>query len=441
MYGSLTEIHSDSTDDKRDDELFQFPSTDMGTRTNVVKSDLILKFFISCLYGIIPHVDLSGEHKDRYFIPAVFVVLSQWFAVAEYSYVVNTYWRSTKYQSYINTKEKSLCNTTCFRNLPSNMMVIPTETIILLMGLVVSGALTVTLGALYFRRTFKANTFSGRRRLCLLPRLGDHVDGDELKSLSKKDWLQINGLLAAGILIVIFSIFTDQFYNTYFDFVGIHCFLHTKFPKTPSELQKYMYFYALSMLFWGYGATICACCLFHAMALRIKAQIYSTEKTVLTSVHSREAFFDHTETLVRYKKEMISMFRLWFVSHNIVFIILLAGIVYEWVEVLQLTEKTIPSECSKNLIMSQLSGTLAIVYKFAFPILSASLVTNRFKSYFKNIAFSNRIKDMSTIEILALAEHSGFEVFYIRVTPKLAILICASCFIGVLKVVAQVQQS
>ena len=435
MYGSITESNCDILNSNKD-RLPQSQSNARSRNTNVFKSGLIINLFISLLYCISPSIQQSGQLKDRYFIPAAVLSLSQWYAVGEYVYVVHTFWKNATYQNVTSSTKCTFCKNQCFKQLPPEMLVIRTETVILLMGLVVSGALTLTLGVLYFRRNTRRLEYDGRRKLHLLPRVNDDLlDIDEVDDLSDKDWLQTNGLLVVGILIFILAILTDQLCNTYFDFVGIHNFLSQKFFHF---YQKSMYIVALSMLFWGYGATICACCLFHAMALRIRSRIHRTELTVLRSVRSREGFFAHTNSLIRYKTEMTSMFKLWFVSHNIVFTLLLAGIIYEWVEVLQATENTVPKACFSRLMASQASGTLLILYKFAFPIISGSLVTNSFTKYFRNIAFSNKIKDMEVTEILALAEYSGFEIFYIRVTPKLAIILLAACFIGVLKVVTQV---
>ena len=437
MYGSITRRNGDIVRPLNEDPPIQTHGSDRSRRSNdVFTSGFLLNFFISFLYGVIPRVQQSGQLKERYFIPAAVIVLWSWYTIGEYCYVVKTFWKNETYQNLTESTKCPLCQSTCFKKLPPEMLVIRTETVILLMGLVVSGALTLTIGVLYFRRNTRRMDHGGPKRFHLLPRVHDDLlEEDDIDDLSDKDWLQTNCLLLVGIFIVIFSILTDQLLNTYFDFVGIHIFVGQEFVPL---YQKAMYIVALSMLFWGYGATICACCLFHAMALRIRSRIHRTELTVLRSVSSRDGFFAHTNNLIRYKTEMTSMFKLWFASHNIVFVLLLAGIIYEWIEVLQVTENTAPKECFPVLMASQLAGTLAIAYKFAFPIVSASLVTNSFVHYFRNIAFSNKIKDMEVTEILALIEYCGFEIFYIRVTPKLAIILLASCFIGVLKVVTQV---
>ena len=433
MYESLTEGNGDAMFQSSDEE---YQRSDRRRSTTVIRSGFILNIFISFLCCIIPGIQESGRLKDRYFIPAAVIVLCQWYTVGEYGYVIKTFWKNATYQNLSDTTNCPSCNSTCFAKLPPEMLVIRTETVILLMGLIVSGALTLTLGVLYFRRNTRRMEYDGRRKLHLLPRVNDDLlDKDELDDLSDKDWLQTNCLLVVGIIITILTILTDQLCNTYFDFVGIHNFLNQEFFH---PYQKAMYSVALSMTFWGYGATICACCLFHAMALRIRSRIRRTELTVLRSVSSREGFFAHTNNLIRYKTEMTSMFKPWFATHNAVFIPLLAGIIYEWVKVLQATENRLPRECFSRLMAAQISGTLLIVYKFAFPIMSASLVTNSFTKYFRNIAFSNKIKDARVTEILALSEYTGFEIFFIRVTPKLSILLLVSCFIGVLNVVAKV---
>lgn len=402
------------------------------------KSELILKILIYCLYGIFPGLVNSGRSSDWYLVPAVVVTTGQWFAVGEYIYVIARFWKSERFQ---NISSNNDCADPYMRCYTANYMtVIPTETVVLLMGLVFSGAITVVLGTIFFRENFRRTPVNGWRRFDLIPDMQDDPFEQAENRLSDgdgTDWLHTNMLLAVGFLILGFSIFTDQAFNTYFDFVGIHNFLCVKGERAPSGRQKVMYYTALVMLFWGYGATICACCLFHAMAMRIKQRVSYTERVVLNNVCTKEEFLWHTNKLISYKKQMISRFKLWFTSHNVMFVILLAAMIYEWIEVLQQKGRSIPAECLPNLIVSQVSGTMIICYEFAFPILSASLVTDRFSKYFKNVAFSSTIKDMHATDILALAQHSGFDVLFIRVTPKVALLIFGSCFAGILKIATQ----
>eukprot|EP00112_Aurelia_sp_Birch-Aquarium-sp1_P005652 Seg1643.6 transcript_id=Seg1643.6/GoldUCD/mRNA.D3Y31 product="hypothetical protein" protein_id=Seg1643.6/GoldUCD/D3Y31 len=430
-----------------------------GSEISIWRSDRFMKFFICILYGICPGMLKTNERRICYLIPTILIVLLQWFAVFMYAYCINKFWSKIDGSLEYNGKDE------CINFIDVATGNIPSETAILLMGLVISGAITVSIGAVYFHR--RGNVFARPSyvKFELLPQIQFRNENEDWEDDSK-DWLSTNILVGIGLLVMAFAIFTDQQYNTFYDFIGIHDFLNkTKVtstapcrqtisvvnssivdastPKKANLTEKFLYYTALAMLFWGFGATICACCLFHAMANRITARIKNTQEVILSRARSRDEFFLHIRKLHDYKDGMVSKFKLWFASHNVMFVILLAAMIYEWVIVFRdtgSTKKPDPcrTHCKNKLLMAQISGTLLICYKFAFPILSASKVTSCFQKFYMNIALSNKVQDLDVIELMALSKNSGFELYFIRVTPQLAVAIFISCFIGILKFVGDV---
>eukprot|EP00795_Rhopilema_esculentum_P016278 gene16277-7661_t len=358
----------------------------------------------------------------------------QWYSVCIYVYMVFSPW--SKVLKFDNSSREKLVHEfgqdKCMKSIierSTHMPIIPTETAVLLLGLVFSGAITATFGALYFRANDSVIARKGMSKFDLIPKIdSDFLDDD--RDFFSLDWLITNTLFLFGLLVMAFTIFTDQFYNTFYDFLGIHFFLHYK----ESALLNAGYYVAIFGLFWGYGATICACCLFHAMTQRMISRIDYKEKIIMSRVSSRLEFLRHNRELYQYRSELLLKFRYWFASHNMVFVVLLAAIIYEWLKVFKGKAIEAPSACQKNLFMSQLSGTLIIIYKFAFPIISASLVTNRFRKFYMKLATSDKIHGIELIECLTMAKKIGFELFSVRITPQLAITISLSCFIGILKV-------
>ena len=432
---------------------------------SIWRSDKFMKFFICLLYGIFPGMLKTNERRICYLIPTILIVLLQWFAVFMYAYCINNFWTGNDKSLEHKGKDE------CINFIDAANGNIPPETAILLMGLVISGAITVSIGAVYFHR--RGNIFSrpSYAKFELLPQIQIRNENEDWENIPK-DWLSTNVLVGIGLLVMAFTIFTDQKYNTFYDFIGIHDFLNntdmtSKGPcpqppialnsskpsdqsqKTATSGQRIMYYIALAMLFWGFGATICACCLFHAMANCIESRIKYTQEMILSRIRSRDEFFFYNKELHYYKDEMISKFKLWFASHNVMFVILLAAMIYEWVMLFRdtgstkkldkSTSKCRSSYCINKLLMAQLSGTLLICYKFAFPILSASKVTSCFRNFYMNIALSNKVRDLDVIELMALSKNSGFELYYIRVTPQLAVAIFISCFIGILRFVGDVE--
>ena len=431
MYGTIESGNSQERDSLIEDRVITSTEKSPTFCESMCKSDRIFKFFISVLFGIIPR---KTKTTFCFLLPSIVIAMMQWYSVCIYVHMVFSHW--SKVQQFTNSTRENLFHEfgqdECMKSIikrSTHMPIIPTETAVLLLGLVMSGAITATFGALYFRANDSVIARKGMSKFDLIPKINsDFFDDDG--SFFSSDWLITNMLFLFGLLVMAFAIFTDQFYNTFYDFLGIHFFLY--YQDRP--LLNTGYYVAIFGLFWGYGATICACCLFHAMTQRMISRIDYKEQIITSRVSSRLEFLRHNRELYQYRSELLFKFRYWFASHNMVFIVLLAAIIYEWLKVFKGKAIEAPSTCQKNLLMSQLSGTFIIIYKFAFPIISASLVTNRFRKFYMKLATSDKIRGVELIECLTMSKKIGFEIFSVRITPQLAITISLSCFIGILKV-------
>ena len=395
---------------------------------NIFYTDKIIKTFVCIFYGIIPW--LFADHKRKWyslFLPICFVLL-HWYSVIGYIYCAEMFWIRSKTNSPVKFENVTSKNITRVREI-IQLPEIPFETLLLLLGLALSGAITVTMAVVYFYS--KSNNFSGNRQgeFNLLPRLhlNNSNSGEELQEqtcdLPEREWLIANLLLILGILNVLFVLVTDFGTDTLFDFHGIREFLKT---ATPSN--RAIYILAVSFLFWGFGGTVCACCIFHVMSRNIVVHVNRIHKcTIDTNMH-RDDFFALHERLLVYTESMIDKFKYWFAIHNSMFVLLVAAMIFEWISFMR------NSKYAHNYILSQVAGTILICYKFAFPFFSASRVTVGFREFYMQTFRRNQIKDIP--ELLILQDQFGFKIFGLRITPSIALLVFFSSFLGILKFVS-----
>ena len=413
--------------DQRPTDETDCPATYYNSPKNIFFTNKIIKYSVCIFYGIIPW--LFANHKLKQYsvvLPLCFVLLL-WYSVFGYIYCTEMFWMQTKTVS--NVRNYTLGNGSeteeaKIESLPE----IPLETLLLLLGLALSGAITVTMAVIYFYT--KQNDFSAVREgdFDLLPKLDLHTSEDteevrQCSDLTEKEWLVANILFVFGILNVVFVLATDFGTDTLFDFHGIRAFLKT---TTPSN--RAVYIVAVTMLFWGFGGTVCACCIFHIMSRSIVMMIKRTETSMLERATCREEFFTFNERLVLCTERMIDKFKYWFAIHNSMFILLVAAMIFEWITFMR------HSKYAHNYILSQVAGTMLICYKFAFPFFSASRVTVGFRDFYVQIFRSNRFKDIP--ELLLLQNQFGFKIFGLCITPNIAILVFFSSFLGILKFVS-----
>ena len=388
-------------------------------RKNILYTDKIIKCFVCIFYGIIPCLFAVHTRKLCSFFLPMCVLLLQWYAVAGYVYCTKMFWSQPSKRG----NNTDTINHDSLRG-PWKGPKMPLETALLLLGLVTSGAITVTMAIYYFYS--KNNNFLGRRRgdFTLIPKISYEEDGDgnidDVTSLSDKEWLVVNSLFASGITNVFFILGADFGTDTMFDFYGIRAFLdHTTVPN------RAVYSISVSMLFWGFGGTVCACCIFHIMSRRLVAAVTRIQSLILSSEGNRKHFLKHHKRLIAYTEAMINKFKHWFVVHNAMFVCLVAAMLFEWFTFMK------RSRFGKINILAQVAGTILICYKFAFPFISASRVTVAFSDFYMNVFRSNKFDDIP--ELLILENHFGFTLFGWRVTTSTALLVLLSSLVGILK--------
>ena len=397
--------------------LQQPPKNNTGERQkpkNFMYTDKPIKIFVCLFFGIIPRLFMHHKRKLCSALFSICIVAFQWYSVAGYIYCTKTFWS-------VNATVTNSSRTDQKTNLPE----IPLETAMLLLGLSASGAITVTMAVWYFYTS--TNNFSDRDKnsFFLIPRIYscddfDYPDLCDFEIISPKEWLVTNILFIVGMLSVFFVLGTDFGTDTLFDFYGIRAFL-----KHTTPTNQLIYSLAVAMLFWGFAATVCACCIFHIMSRHLIAFMDNTQRRVLDSAITRQEFFNHHEKLIIYTQSMICKFKYWFAVHNAMFILLLAAMIFEWIAFMK------QSKYQHNFLLSQTAGTILVCYKFAFPFFSASRVTVKFKDFYLTIVRSNKFSDIP--EMLLLQNHFGFEIFGLRITPNVAVIVFLSSFVGLLK--------
>ena len=423
----LRDSHSmDSIGDKDHRSMDEFEYHAVSRPKSIFYTDKIVKFFVCVFYGIIPCLFTDRKTKwYSFFLPLLFIML-HWYSVIGYIYCAEMFWINSKGSS-AGSYQNATTNTTKARNI-ATLPEIPLETLLLLLGLALSGAITVTMAAIYFYA--KRNNFSGnkKREFNLIPKINTNTsdDGDEMQQiydLPEREWLAANILLILGLLNVVFVLATDFATDTLFDFHGIRAFLKTATPSNQA-----IYIMAVTVLFWGFGGTVCACCIFHIMSRNIIMFINRVEQSVIETPMCRDEFFKLHEQLVVYTEKMINKFKYWFAIHNSMFVILVAAMIFEWIRFMRY------SKYAHNYILSQVAGTMLICYKFAFPFFSASRVTVGFEKFYLKTFRRNQIKDVP--ELLLLQNQFGFTLFGLRITPSIALLVFLSSFLGILKFIS-----
>eukprot|EP00794_Sanderia_malayensis_P008244 gene8244-9126_t len=413
------------------------PSTSSSSsteqETNIFYTDRLIRYSVCLFFGIIPKLFHNHRRKAYSMFLSIIIVLLQWYSVAGYIYCTDMFWSTTTTKMQNTTANGTVMGVTAKGNTVSRPALnylpkIPIETLLLLLGLAASGAVTVSIAVYYFYSS--KNIFSTREtKFSLVPLINlneENFDDSPIDSLEavvdlpRNDWLVTNILFMMGMLSVCFVFGTDFGTDTLFDFKGIRAFL-----KHTTITNQAIYALAVAVLFWGFFATVCACCIFHIMSRQIIALISQTERLVVECTTTRLQFFKLHERMICFTERMIKKFELWFAIHNIMFLLLLAAMIFEWVSFMK------NSNYEHNILLSQMAGTLLICYKFAFPFFSASRVTVRLVNFYLKIARNNQFENMP--ELLLFPNHFGFEVFGLRITPNVAIVVFLSSFVGLLK--------
>ena len=200
------------------------------------------------------------------------------------------------------------------------------------MVLVSSTTFTYTVVVYYFYTNANVFNFSHGNGWSVIPNIQfyiSNVSGDNIRvGPHKKDWLLTNIFLLLGICCVISVVVSDFELDMFFGFHGIHDFLqHISRPR------RIQYYIAVSTEFFGYGASVCSCCIFHVMTRDLIRHIEYTEDAILIRARTRDDFYLCHESLQQYMEKMTASCRLWFAIHSFFFLFLVFAVLYEWFKI------------------------------------------------------------------------------------------------------------
>eukprot|EP00794_Sanderia_malayensis_P019794 gene19794-21735_t len=367
----------------------------------------LLRGIICIFYGILPsNIVKSGNKRHHSYISLLLLCL-QWLMVSVYIYCIKTYWTS------------------------GNGPRIPIETMVIMIALNTSAAVSFTLTIAYFYNS--KNNFQALRGNCnkfrVIPKIPFKPDGSEDITInpSESDWFLTNVLFFLGIISISGTLISAFALNAFLDFYGIHNFT-LKISGAPIVL----YFIAVGTVYWSFCATITTCCLFHVMSRDLINHIHYTEKLIIKQARNRVDFFVYHNALLQYTRDLMCTMKYWFAIHSVFFIFLITATVFEWINAIKRTEDQRSNMA--RIWFSQLTGSLLIAYKFAFPFFSASRITARFIKFYHNIARESTLPDLPNLTLLR--DESGFRMCGVRITTNLALLAILSSFIGALKFIA-----
>ena len=415
LHNSISSSKEDFLDDTEHHTAYSAHDVDItrpmmiGINSHFLKqcfcSDVILKFLVCVCYGILPSFFKNHTKKRRCSFITIFLTLLQWITLMSYTYFINTYWNDKKYGP-----------------------IMPREAKFIKMGLVASCAFNLTLGAwfLYSKSTY----FTKRREdgIALVPQVKFSLPGtgDQSKDvpLTPKDWFLTNVFLLFGFIFSSVVIFVDFQYNIFLDCSHMHDFV-TKL----SQLRKLHYHISVSMEFFGFYATVCTICIYHALTRDLIRHIDATEEYILTTAKDRDDFQAAIDTLQKYDETLMQTIKWWFAVHTLFFTLLIVAIIVEWLKAFEVD--ILKKENLYHFIFAQISGSFFIAFKFAFPFLSASCVTSRYTKFYCRIARRCMIQNLPRLSILH--DNSGVKLIGVRITTKLAVLAFMCSFLGALK--------
>ena len=242
-------------------------------------SDAILKFLVCICYGIIAPCFKNHAKKKRYSTITISIMILQWSSFISYIYFVNTYWNNEKYGPTM-----------------------PTVVKFIQMGLIASCAFNLTLGA-WFLYSKSANfTRCDGGGISVIPQVNFSLPGNTNLDvpLKPKDWLFTNIFLVVGFILSSVVIFIDFEYNTFYDFPGMH-----NFVARISPIRRMHYHLSVTTEFFGFYATVCTICVYHALTRDLIRHIDVVEEYVLTTAKDRDDFQAAIDTLLMYENKLM----------------------------------------------------------------------------------------------------------------------------------------
>lgn len=246
---------------------------------------------------------------------------------------------------------------------------------------------------------------------------------------NKTDWLRVNVFLIFAITGLGVSLYNVSQSNIFFSFTDFH-----KFTTQLSEAQTVLYYSALVILNWAHLSSILACGAFYIACRSITRHIDFTEKLLMKHATDFGSAKKIHECLLKFSEQMSKSLTPWFAIHSALFGLIILLTLLDVMSVIQSLQKV---QNIDKVWMSEVTSSWLISIQFAFPFLSASLVTRRFEQMYDAINRGDT-NLASSQELDAFLNYctrckSGFNVLGIRITTNLAVVSIASIFIGLFR--------
>lgn len=246
---------------------------------------------------------------------------------------------------------------------------------------------------------------------------------------NRTDWLGVNVFLTFAITGLCIALYNALQSNIFFSFTDLH-----KFASQVSKAERVLYYSALAVLNWAHISSILACGAFYIACRSISSHIDFTEKLLVNHATDFNSAKKIHECLLKYTEQMSKSLTPWFTIHSGLFGLIILLTLLDVMSVIQSSRKV---QNIGQVWMSEVTASWLVAIQFAFPFLSASLVTHRFEQMYEKInrGGTNLASSQELDVFLNYCTRckSGFNVLGIRITTRHALMTVVSVFIGLLR--------
>lgn len=342
---------------------------------------------------------------------SIIAALLHWGAFGYEMYIAHTYWRKNK----------------------SKLPYEPTDTLMLMILLFLSGSVTYSLAVAYFynpkNKFYKTSTR-------LVPRVEFKPDGEqEERAPNETDWIYTNIFLLIGTVDVAVMYAADQ-ENVFFDFCGIKDFTNASMEHKSNitDSEKITYRVFVGFLFWALEGGVVVCCVFFVLTRDVIRHIDFTQSLILDNDPNVSTAKRQYLCLVEYTRKITASLQMWFVVHSTLFLLI---VLFDLVDLF--SPRNLLRRCMDYPILywvAQTTGSFLIAFKFSFPLLAASRVSRRFDDMLQALNERPDVEHHGNWDsFLSFCERkkAGFTIFGMRITLNVAILSIIFSFVGLLK--------
>ena len=303
----------------------------------------------------------------------------------------------------------------------------PIGSVLLVILLELSSTVSFTIMVIYFFKSSNRFHYSSTK---LIPGfefapLGKHQD----VTLKKVHWLSVNLFLVFAITGLGTSLYNAMKVNIFFSFTDLH-----EFTKQISDVQRGLYYSTLVILNWAHMSSILACGTFYIACCSISSHIDFTEKLLVSHVTDFNSVKEIHECLLKYSEKVIKSLTPWFTIHSS---LLGLVILLKLLDIMSTIQSSQKGHDISKIWLSEVTASWFVAIQFAFPFLSASLVTRRYEQMYEQL--NRRATNVTNCHELdaflnyCLRCKSGFYVLGIRITTSHAVMSIASVFIGLFR--------